>query len=80
MQTTGQITGQMTVEQILDVAQVLTIEERKQLIHGLFVQMPPAGSLIGTVVAVDDFAAGKRELRQRVAASLERTAQELKSE
>ena len=68
---------QMTVEEILHAAQVLTFEERKRLIHGLFVQMPRTGSLAGTVVSVNDFEAGKRELRQRVEESLERTAREL---
>lgn len=67
----------MTVEEILHAAQVLTFEERKRLIQGLFVQMPRTGSLVGTVVSVNDFEAGKRELRQRVGESLERTAREL---
>lgn len=67
----------MTVEEMLHAAQVLTFEERKRLIQGLFVQMPRTGSLAGTIVAVNDFEAGKQELRQRIAESLERTAQEL---
>ncbi|MDQ3012725.1 MAG: hypothetical protein M3X11_18705 [Acidobacteriota bacterium] len=70
----------MTVQEILNVAQVLTFEERKTLIQGLFVQMPRVGGLAGTVSDVDDFYAGKRELRQRVEQSLERTARELNSE
>jgi len=70
----------MTVEEILSAAQVLTFEERKRLIQGLFVQMPQTGSLAGTIVAVNNFEAGKQELRRRVAESLERTAQELSNE
>lgn len=70
----------MTVQEILNVAQVLTFEERKKLIQGLFVQMPRTGGLAGTISVVDDFDAAKHELRQRVEQSLERTARELNGE
>ena len=68
---------QMTVEEILTAAQVLTFEERKRLIQGLFVQMPRTGGLAATIIEVNDLEAGKRELRQMVEESLERTAREL---
>lgn len=70
----------MTVEEILSAAQVLSFEERKRLIQGLFVQMPQTSSLAGTIVSVNDFEAGKQELRQRVAESLERTTQDLSTQ
>ena len=70
----------MTVQEILNAAQVMTFEERKKLIQGLFVQMPHTAGLAGTISDVDNFDAGKRELRQCVQESLERTARELNSE
>jgi hypothetical protein len=70
-------TTPLTVEEILSAAQTLTVEERKRLIQELLAQMPRTGSLAGTIIEVNDFEAGKRELRQMVEESLERTAREL---
>ena len=70
----------MTVEEILQVTQTLTFEERKKLIQGLFVQMPQTGGLAGTIVEVGDLDAGARELRQLVEQSLAKTAAELQGE
>jgi hypothetical protein len=67
----------MTIEEILNVTQTLTFEERKKLIFGLFDQMPRTGGSLGTIEYVGDFEAGKRAIRDMVNASLENSARQI---
>ncbi|MGH9841455.1 MAG: hypothetical protein ACREEM_22100 [Blastocatellia bacterium] len=70
----------MTVEEILNVAQTLTFEDRKKLIQGLFEQMPRTGGLLGTIEYVGNLGSAKQTMRAMVNESLERTAHELRAE
>jgi hypothetical protein len=67
----------MTLEEILTAAQVLTFEERKKLIQGLFGQLPKSSQLAGSVEYVGDWEAGKAALRSLAGESLARTAAEI---
>lgn len=67
----------ITVEEILSAAQELTHEQRKQLIHELFLQMPKHNSLSGSVAWVGDLEEGKETLRDLVSQSFRHTANQL---
>ncbi len=67
----------MTVEEILNASQVMTFEERKKLIQGLFGQLPKPDVLAGSVEYVGDWDAGKAALRGMVNGSLVQTAAEI---
>lgn len=67
----------MTVEEILNAAQTLSFEERKQLIHELFAQMPKTGGLAGTITDVRHLEAGELTIQTMVRQSLDRTVQQL---
>ena len=67
----------MTIDEILNVAQALTFEDRKRLIQGLFEQMPWTGGLLGTIEYVGDLDAAKQTMRAMVNESLDDTAREI---
>lgn len=67
----------MTVEEILNAAQTLSFEERKQLIHELFAQMPETGGLAGTITDVRHLETGELTIQTMVRQSLDRTAQQI---
>ena len=67
----------MTVEEILNVAQSMTFQERKRLIQGLFAQIPKSPELAGTLEFVGDWETGKQTIRTMLNESLARTADQL---
>jgi hypothetical protein len=67
----------MTVEEILNVAQSMTFQERKRLIQGLFAQMPKSPELAGTIEFVGDWEAGKQTVRTMINESLAHSTDQL---
>ncbi len=67
----------MNLNELAAAAQSLPMAEQKALIKTLFQQLPKPSSLAGSVTHIGDLEAGRREINQRVQASLCESAEAL---
>ena len=63
---------------LVSAAQTLAFEQRKELIKALFEQFPKPEPLAGSITHIGDLETATLEIRQRVAESIQRTADQLR--
>jgi len=65
-------------KKLVSAAQSLSFEQRKELIKALFEQFPKPEPLAGSITHIGDLETATLEIRQRVAESIQRTADQLR--
>ncbi|MGE0132503.1 MAG: hypothetical protein AB7U82_30845 [Blastocatellales bacterium] len=64
--------------EILQAIQILSFEQKKELIKALFEQLPRPEPLAGSITYAGDLETATMEIRQRVAESIQSTAGQLR--
>jgi len=66
------------LRKLVSAAQPLSFEQRKELVKALFEQFPKPEPLAGSITHIGDLEAATLEIRQKVAESIQRTADQLR--